>query len=388
MRLSNYEFLDNENKIKYLDSLKVDVGLKYFGGKRFIARYLINHIFNMAICMKNNGKTPDLLIDAFVGGGKIGLSIPKGFFNKIVLNDINYGVYSYFKCAKDSPKELIYAIDYLGKYISRDLFYTFLLIRDNKKLDPLLAGALTYWGTASSYNGILDPNHAFYNLTRLDNNKTFDKNIEQDNIKKIIKNAFDKIPKLSEKLNENYIIENLDYRELIKKYNGLEYKDLQGNCHIEEKYKNENKLWYLDPPYHPYTVYAGAGAIYLDSFDLETANEMTKILHGDYEDEYGALEYFIKSDYDPIEAYKLAKDNVNKTDNKDQKEWYEKTIHMEENSKELSTLFSCLEQEPFKKIYIGEFDKGSLIGTRDELVKNSAKEFIWCRGFDEKYCVI
>lgn len=385
MRLNNYEFLDDIDKTKYLDSIPINVGLKYFGGKKFIAKYLINHILNLAICMKNRGDTPQIFVDAFTGGGKIGLSIPKGFFDKIVINDLNYGVYCYFKEIKDNPKELICAIDQISQNISKDMFYVFIHIRNNRQLEPVIAGALTYWMAYCSYNGILDPKHAYYNLTRLEENgRPLNGSLERYNIQKIKEKAHRRISRLHEII-KDYEVENLDYRELIKKYNGKEYIDVDGNAHAVPEYSKKNKLWYFDPPYHPSTVYAGNEASYLDTFDKETADEMTRILHGDLEEEYGALSYFIKSDYDPKEAFRIAKEEKDNTNNGSLKKWYEQVINMEENGHQFTTIFDCLEQDPFKKICLGEFDKGSLSGNEGELIKNSAKEFIWCRGFNEDY---
>ena len=42
----------------------------------------------MAVIMKQADKKADIFIDAFTGGGKMGLSIPKGWFDTIVINDL------------------------------------------------------------------------------------------------------------------------------------------------------------------------------------------------------------------------------------------------------------------------------------------------------------
>ena len=62
-------------------------GIPYFGGKSKIGKYLYNTIFNMAVTM-NNGDKPLIFVDAFTGGGKIGLSMPDGWFKLIVINDL------------------------------------------------------------------------------------------------------------------------------------------------------------------------------------------------------------------------------------------------------------------------------------------------------------
>ena len=96
MRLNDYRFSEEEDRRQWLNSIKMKVGLKYFGGKSVIGRYLFNNIFNMAVQMKKDKRPADILIDAFTGGGKIGLSVPSGWFDTIVINDLDLGVYSYY----------------------------------------------------------------------------------------------------------------------------------------------------------------------------------------------------------------------------------------------------------------------------------------------------
>ena len=107
MRLANYEFAEPLDKKEWLNSLQMKVGLNYFGGKSIIGKYIFNNIFNLSVVMKKQGKKPDIFIDAFTGGGKIGLSIPYGWYDTIVINDLNYGVYSYYKCCKENHIALI-----------------------------------------------------------------------------------------------------------------------------------------------------------------------------------------------------------------------------------------------------------------------------------------
>ena len=68
---------------------------------------IYNTIFNMAINMEDEGNKPKVFVDAFCGGGKMALSVPHGWFDLIVMNDLDYGVYSYYCCAKDRHRELI-----------------------------------------------------------------------------------------------------------------------------------------------------------------------------------------------------------------------------------------------------------------------------------------
>lgn len=385
MRLTNYEFAEDIDKKEWLNSIKMYVGLPYFGGKSIIGRYIINNIFNLAVQMKKDSRKADIFIDAFTGGGKIGLSIPQGWFDTIVINDLNYGIYSYYKYCQDPDKyiALIYMIEKIGKeFMNSNFFHLAAYVRSfglgvdmwgdktqfttqNEVVEPLVAAALTYWVTSAAYNNITAPSTLTYNLTRESNNKE-DKAFEKINIEKIIRTAYKRIPKLHEKLNnQQYIIENLDYRELIKKYNGLQYNNIYEELQsVESLYLAKNKLWYFDPPYHPYCLYNSDIAPYADTFSIELANEMINILHGDKENDYGKLDYFIKSDYDPAEVNGIV------------------TEKGEPTLKEVQDLYKKLEEYPFCKICVGSFNKGAIVSTG----KNSiGMEYIWCRGYKEGY---
>lgn len=458
MRLANYEFAESLDKKEWLNSMQMKVGLSYFGGKSVIGKYIFNNIFNLSVEMKKRGRKPEIFIDAFTGGGKMGLSVPYGWYDTIVMNDINYGVYSYYKCCQsDDYIALIYMIEKIGELMSRDLFHVAAYLRnfginvdkwddgkdfvtEDEVLDPLVAAALTYWVTVGAFNGMTAPDSTSYKLTKEigeGDNKQDDKSLEQENIKKVIKRAYKNIPKIHEQLNkQHYIIENLDYRELIKKYNGMDWHDcdwmskerfkdfLQERNELDEKifdeqyeefskehthknleYANKNKLWYFDPPYHPWCLYAGENAPYADTFSAKLANEMIDILHGDKEEEFGKIEYFIKSDYDPEVAYNTAKTEVNNHHDGHQLTWYRKLIDMEEGREEnknnfslnqyekdmiwkegmVTNLFKKIETYPFCKICVGGFDKGALLGKENESRKSVGQEYIWCRGFSKGY---
>lgn len=431
MILEDYENSTPNERKKWLESMKMAVGLKYFGGKSQIGKYINNHLCNMAVKMKNDNRRADIFIDAFTGGGKIALSVPYGWYDTIVMNDLNYGVYSFYKYCKGDYISLIKMIDKLAEVMCKDTFHLFAYLRNFGKYsiaytDPdtgediktpegyevndLVAAAMTYWVTSSSYNGISDPIKAKYALGyKADKNDKvikelmnkdiiedlpIDKNIEQKAIQKTKSMAHKRIPELHRLMHrKNIKIENLDYRELIKKYNGLPYKTLDGEPQEpKEKYKNKNKLWYFDPPYHPYTLAGGKDAPYNDTFTVKMSEEMVEILAGKKEAEYGPLEYFIKSDYDTQEALKRAKESKEKGFSGTNGPWYREMLEIENGADiykkdgtilrkgckgYISGAFKPLEVEPFKKILIGEFDKGALDEEHNKLV---GKEYIWCRG--------
>lgn len=428
MRLANYEFAEEIDKIDWLNSIQMKVGLPYFGGKSIIGRYIFNNIFNLSVEMKKQGNTPEIFIDAFTGGGKMGLSVPYGWYDTIVINDLDYGVYSYYKCCKENHIALIEMIERIGDVMCKDLFYMSAYLRkfgknvekwegggkvaDDEVLDPLAAGALTYWVTSAAFNNITAPDSTTYNLCRVivdeDGNATDDatadvqyeeRKKEQEKIKKIILKAKKNITKLHEQLNRmDYRIENLDYKELIKKYNGKEYSDLQGEKHPADKeLGRKNKLWYFDPPYHPWCLYAGEDAPYAETFTEEMANGMVDILAGEREEEYGSIDYFIKSDYDPKYILDVARRDVEDSEIKqERRNWYKKLLQMEagDNTSNtdvdehpwtpnmVSNIFSKLETFPYCKICVGGFDKGAVQGDGK---KDVGQEYIWCRGFPKGY---
>lgn len=419
MRLANYELAKEVDKIEWLNSIKMSVGLPYFGGKSVIGRYIFNNIFNLSVEMKKKGDKPDIFIDAFSGGGKMALSVPRGWYETIVINDMDYGVYSFYKSCKENYLALIEMIEKIGDFMSKDVFYLAAYIRrfgmgadkwndgkndiidkEEEVLDTIAAGALTYWVTSSAFNNITAPDSTTYNLYRIprdengnpldDNSEGYieNKREEQDNIKRIITKAKKNIPKLHQQLNQmDYRIENLDYRELIKKYNGLEYVNLQGEEQkAEVALKSKNKLWYFDPPYHPLCLYVGEDAPYADTFSEDMANEMVKILAGEETEKYGDIRYFIKSDYDPKYILEVAKRDIDDKSIKQQRrDWYKNILEREKKNHEVSNIFAKLEEYPFCKICVGGFDKGS---TQADGKKGTGQEYIWCKGFSEGYADI
>lgn len=410
MRLVDYEYSEQVDKVQWLNSIRMKVGLTYFGGKSVIGKYIFNNIFNLSVEMKQQGRKAEIFIDAFTGGGKIGLSVPDGWYDMIVINDMDYGVYSYYKCCQDNYIELINMIEKIGEFMSKDVFYLAAYARRfgpnvnkwgsdeagdcvqaGEVVDPLAAAALTYWVTAAAYNAMTDMDSTTYNLCRAVDDSGQDvsyeaKKEEKDNIARIVRRAKKNIPLLHEQLTRrNYKIENLDYRELIKKYNGQAYIDLLGKEHdADKRLERKNKLWYFDPPYHPDCLYAGLDAPYAETFSRDMANEMVDILAGEKKEEYGELEYFIKSDYDPQYILSVARRDVNdEAIAKDRRNWYQNLIEREENNDhEISKTFEKLETYPFCKICVGGFDKGSV---QREGKKSVGMEYIWCRGFSKGY---
>lgn len=465
MRLNDYKMSSDYDKRKWLDSYKIMSGLPYFGGKAYIGKYLINRICNMAVQMDNDGNRADIFIDVFGGGGKIALSIPEGWFDTIVLNDINYGITSFFSCCKECPDDLIALIEKLGEVMDEDLFHVLAFIRSNDgikdftndkeikkhekyqkyeeilftdRIDPLLSAAATYWVTKLDFMGVTDPLKVSYKADIADNkSETIGRQKEKEKIANIVKYAKRSIYEVCHKMRKNNIIvERLDFRELVKKYNGKPFETLKKEKQYNEEYSTKNVLWYMDSPYHPSTLSGGNDAPYEDTFNIELVSKMTQIIHNDDIETYGEIDYFIKSDYDPKETFCSAMEEIekyiiekgklesagvsvnDKEKNSDKPTSEAKRLKvindylkkLEEKKNIITTAvsfcgkdmipfhhFDCLEdnseyiegsvkplgQRTYFKECLGEFPKGVTNEITGERVMG--KEYIWFKGMDSPY---
>ena len=234
MRLMDYKLFSQEERLQYLSSQKMTTGIPYFGGKARIGKYIYNTIFNMAVTMHDNGDKPLIFIDCFTGGGKMALSMPDGWFKLIVMNDLDYGVYCYYKCCQENYRLLLVTVDKLVNSMSEQMFYKCIQIRQDKELDPYMCGAMTYVCAACSFNNILDEEKASYKPSMGDNN-------EKQELDKIKARAHKTITKVAKQLNRrDYIIENLSYEQLIAKYNGLDWQSVEWS--LQYLKRKEQKL--------------------------------------------------------------------------------------------------------------------------------------------------
>lgn len=242
----------------------------------------------------------------------------------------------------------------------------------DKTVEPLLAGAMTYWVVQSEFNGCTAPGKVRYSLT-------IGGKDEKDEIRNIVELAKKRIPKVHDIIKKrNVIIESLDYRELIKKYNGRPYKDLKGAVYSEnEEMGQKNKLWYFDPPYHPATLFGGKDAPYMMGFPIKMVYEMTRILHNDRMDEFGEIKYFIKSDYNPKYRYEEEYDRQVKDIpllKKLQKAYHDFDV-LEENDRN-GRNYKDTGIEYYVEC-IGSFGKCAVDADGE---RTFGMEYIWCRG--------
>lgn len=442
MYLNDYRNITDNERLAYLESQSMITGIPYFGGKSQIGKYLYNIIFDMAIHMYESNDKPKVFIDAFTGGGKMGLSMPKGWFDTIVMNDLDYGVVSFYRtCQSEDYIYLINMIDKLCDTLNEDMFKLFLYLRRmgvrksdnsidiydwNYILDPIVAGAMTYVACSSSFNCTTSPETSTYRLGMASMN-------EKAEIEKIKARAHKRIPIIHKKLNsQKYIIENMDYKELIKKYNGKSYslgtridekeapegketpngtfpivtgkeKSIEiDRCMIQEaktfNFKPNNILWYFDPPYYEKTLFAGLPAGYADTFTHDLTKEMTEILANQHTKTYGELKYFIKSDYDIKETIQIAERELEinkKHPNYLSKKMLNHYTDLKNNRAKYENIFDPIEDasKGYTKICVGTFDKGSIKGLYkqddstnvSEVEKSIGLEYVWCHNLPKGY---
>lgn len=328
----------------------------------------------MAVTMNDNGDKPKIFIDAFTGGGKIGLSMPDGWFNTIIMNDLDYGVYCYYVCCQENYRLLLDTINYLVDNMSETMMKKCKEIRKDKTLDKYMCGAMTYLACALSFNNSVMKE---YKPTVGDNN-------EKQELVKVRARANRAVTNVSKQFKRrNYIIENLDYYELIKKYTGKSWTDTEGNIYepiAENSTVCANTLFYFDPPYYSETLSLGKDAPYTHTFSTSDTKKMTDILVNTPE-----LKYFIKSDYDPKDTIRTAEYELKNNDKLSDslKKFYTSRL-TEPLKSEIMHIFDSLEDESkgFQKICVGGFDKGAIKLDGNTSIGN---EYIWTKGLPTDY---
>jgi len=155
-----------------------------------------------------------------------------------IYNDIEGNIVNLFRVIRDFPGEFINRLRY--DIISRETFDLYKKI-DLQNLDPFDRAVKYYYIHCNSFSSDMS---------------TFIKRDRLTNPNRIIS----RMPKLLLEFSKrmiNVVIENLDFREFFKKYNGEEW------------------LFYLDPPYYGVEGYA-------EPFTDNEHNDLAKILHEDF----------------------------------------------------------------------------------------------------------
>lgn len=312
----------------WVDTLPIEVGMQYFGGKSGpLGRKLLKAVCDMQAYCITKGKRKKIYVDAFCGGGKMGLSVPEGWFDEIYMNDLDYGVYSYYHVCKDRPDKLKKIVE---AYINpKTLIQKVKITNDLEKSQGWLLFEVLKWsrhsdegmfGANYNYKGAVDEN-----LEAIDNSEALKTNLvikrifsdikniaipepelraafatvfiteygftsetgkhasytiegkrETEKVglinqkKKDILNKIDNVHRIMNK--KNITITRDDYAQLLDTPDDKTRAEMDKNgrkdlLHLADK--KDDILFFLDPPYHPLTLSGQKEAGYDCTFNRE-----------------------------------------------------------------------------------------------------------------------
>jgi len=168
--------------------------IQYSGGDFFIAKELLEHINGLC-----NEKCT--FVEVFGGSGYISQNVERTKFKTIIYNDINDKLTTFYKMVKENPDQLKEILSLLPYSRSLNEITTKLLL-ENKCLGELETAVLMFYVTNTSFYGRLDNGFQFSPLR---------------NDAKMYSNKTQKITEIA-KLWQDISIENLDFRDAIKRY--------------------------------------------------------------------------------------------------------------------------------------------------------------------------
>lgn len=204
--------------------------LRYPGGKT----KMITTVYNLL------SKDKKIFIEPYAGGASIGLSLLfAGIIDKLMLNDIDIGVYTLFKYILYKPQDLIYRIKTVQP--SRTLFFQYReMIKKGyigySELDIAFGFLLV---NRCAYSGIYNAN-PLSNITSRWNVKTLEYRILNIHSYK-----------------EKIVLTNIDALEI-----------------IENEYYNENNIIFIDPPY-----YQKGKLLYPSFYQKEEHIKLASLIH-------------------------------------------------------------------------------------------------------------
>jgi DNA adenine methylase len=184
------------------------------GGDYYIADILLPRIEKLCVYDKCT------FVEVFGGSGYVSQTINRARFGNIVYNDIDSRLVTFYKIVKENPGLLTQLIALLPYSRTIHRIVKALLKSGNYELAALELAALLFYGVNTSVNGIV-AKAGFSYTTHPNKNKSREFMSKARNILRLAVAWRD------------IIIENLDFREVIKRYDG------------------EKTVFYLDPPYVP-----------------------------------------------------------------------------------------------------------------------------------------
>jgi len=168
--------------------------IQYSGGDFFIVKELLERI--NGLCNKKC-----TFVEVFGGSGYISQNVERTKFKTIIYNDINDKLTTFYKMVKENPDQLKEILSLLPYSRSLNEITTKLLL-ENKCLGELETAVLMFYVTNTSFYGRLDNGFKFSTLR---------------NDAKVYSNKTQKITEIA-KLWQDISIENLDFRDAIKRY--------------------------------------------------------------------------------------------------------------------------------------------------------------------------
>jgi site-specific DNA-adenine methylase len=155
-------------------------------------------------------------VEVFGGSGYMSQTVPRTKYNNVVYNDINNMLVTLYRFVREHPDQLVALLAILP--YSRAYYHIVCdLLKTNKDFGSLATAALIFYAYNTSYQGKACRGFAY----AIDPTK---------NLARTFRNRIWAIVKYAETWRD-VTIENLDFREVIKKYD------------------SERTVFYLDPPY-------------------------------------------------------------------------------------------------------------------------------------------
>jgi DNA adenine methylase len=182
-------------------------------------------------------------VEVFGGSGYMSQTVPRSVYGNIIYNDINNMLVTLYRYVKEHPEQLATILALLP--YSRTYYRIVTsLIRTNKDLGSLAGAALIFYAYNTSFHGEITRGGFAYGIA------------PGKNEAKAFKGRVWAIVKFAEAW-KDVIIESLDFREVIKKYDA------------------RRTVFYLDPPYPD-----RAEDYYGSLFTVDDLREMAQILTG------------------------------------------------------------------------------------------------------------
>jgi DNA adenine methylase len=209
--------------------------LKMSGGDYKIASVLLPQLEQLC------PKPKCTFVEVFGGSGYMSQTVSRNIYGNIIYNDINNMLVLLYKYVKEHPEQLATLLSLLP--YSRAYYRIVMdLLKVNQDFGSLVAATLVFYAYNTSYHGKIARKGFAYSI-RPDRNEA-----------KWFRSRAWAIVKYAETW-KDVIIENLDFREVIKKYD------------------SEHTVFYLDPPYPD-----RAEDYYGTLFTVNDLREMAQIL--------------------------------------------------------------------------------------------------------------